>query len=130
MLWQYFEEHLDDPSEVEVTTGGKKTTVGQFATAILSDIRYHGTTFPRIPKAVQLIFNREIVRRDILRKRDERNEGVRDELEVGTKVQAQYSADWAFYPAVIDKVIHTHILRNIQKSFFVNSVYFVKKASK
>jgi len=105
VLWQYFEEHLDDPTEVTLTSEGTKTTVGQFATQLLSDIRYHGTTFPRIPKAVQLIFNREIVRREILQKRDHRNEHLRDQIEVGSKVKAQYSADWDFYAAIVDKIL-------------------------
>lgn len=104
VLWQYFELHLDDPTEVPLKSDGTRTTVGEFATLLLSDIRYHGTTFPRIPKAVQLIFNREIVRSEILRKRDQRNEYLRDDIQEGSTVQAQYSADFAFYPAVVDKI--------------------------
>jgi len=105
LLWKYLEEHLDDDSPVTPGSDGSRTTVGEFATKLLSETRYFGTTLPRIPKAVQLIFNREIVRRDILMTRDRRNEVFRDDIEVGDKVEAQYSADWKFYPAIVDKLL-------------------------
>lgn len=104
-MWQYFEPILDDTDEVIPGADGLKTTVGLFAAKCLKDIRYYGTTFPRIPKTIQLIFNRELIRREILRSRDDKNEYIRDDLDVGTKIQAQYPEDWALYDAIIDEVM-------------------------
>lgn len=104
VMWRHFETLFDDDSEVQVSAEGSPTTVGEFATRLLNETRYHGTSLPRIPNNISLIFQRELTRREILMKRDMKNEQLRDQLEVGTKVQAQYLADWALYPAVIDQV--------------------------
>eukprot|EP00493_Phyllostaurus_siculus_P023233 UN23568 len=105
-LWEWLENLLYDDQEVTTAQDESKNTVCNYVATLLSDIRYCDTSLPRIPKNIQLIFKRELTRRDIMRGRDDRNEFLREKLKKGSKVEAQYSEDWKFYPAVVDKVLN------------------------
>merc|ERR1711939_409058 len=65
-LWQYFELSFKDETEVIPGADGEKLTVSNFATSLLKDNRYYTTSLPRIPKNIQLIFQREILRMNIM----------------------------------------------------------------
>jgi len=104
-LWEWFEASFDDFEEFQPYSNDTTLTIAEFAVKLITDIKYCSTSLPRIPKQILHIFKREIVRRELLAKRDSANEWMRDELEVGMKVKCLYEEDQEYYQATITKML-------------------------
>lgn len=106
-LWDWFEPFLDDEEEFTPSTDTSLVmTIGQFLTQLLTDMKYFGTTLPRIPVLMERKFQVLLILLD--KRRQRRLENMHD-LErgkfcKGAKVRAIYQDEDnepAWYEGVI-----------------------------
>jgi len=105
-LWQWLEHYIEDDREISAAADASVMSVSEFLVKLLREDKYFNTNLPRIPQNILKIYKRELLKREIMRKRDTANEWIREKLKVGEKVKAQYEADQKFYTAKLDEVLY------------------------
>ncbi|KAL7555140.1 hypothetical protein ACHAWF_018775 [Thalassiosira exigua] len=111
-LWSWFEPYLHDEESVQIRQGKADTTVGKYATSLLSDLEYHGTRLPRLPLAIERQFKVKLLQAERVEERARKHLENKAALEyfqkVGARIQALYGDEdnpVTWYDAVVDRVI-------------------------
>lgn len=105
-LWQWLEPYIEDDREMSAAADASVMSVSEFLVRLLREDKYFNTNLPRIPQNILKIYKRELLKREIMRKRDAANEWIREKLKIGEKIKAQYKDDQKFYTAKLDEFLY------------------------
>lgn len=107
-LYRWFEPFLEDTTEILPSSDRDiKMTLGQYLIELLTNMKYYGTTLPRIPVLTERKIKVFLLLLDEKQKRRKKNAKYHEEglLAKGTKVRAIYQDEEnepAWYDATID----------------------------
>jgi pre-mRNA-splicing factor 38B len=102
-LWDWFEKYIDDTQKFQPGGVKEEKSMGEFARAVLEDMKYYGTLFPRIPVLISREIKKKILIHDTTKGQSRDHESFRGDLEVGRQYQALYS-DGKYYDVVINAI--------------------------
>jgi pre-mRNA-splicing factor 38B len=104
-LWDWIEPYINDVEEFSPAHNSKATTtIGAWVQSLISEQKYFGTIFPRIPQLLQRQLMVKILRKTEEAERAEKNKPLVGRVVVGLELRAIYSADQKWYDARVDKV--------------------------
>lgn len=112
-LWSWFEPHIEDDQPVCPDGGPLKKTepICNYLQGILTEMKYYGTNFPRIPAKIEQDIKINYLaietKKQARRERAKKNERLRKYFTPGTRVKAEWSEDKVWYPAVIDELLQS-----------------------
>lgn len=101
-LWSWIGHYIDDPEIVRPCADqNKKMTIGEYIKQIVSGIKYYNTVLPRIPMKIETEIKANILKHELIMKKNKNNEKYRDQYEIDTPVMSLYSMDCEWYKGKI-----------------------------